>query len=65
MASTRVKVFYVWWVALVAALGLFLNTGTVVVFSFGVFAKAMNQEFPSGRAKISLGSIEPDLTLCP
>jgi len=47
-------VFYGWWVALIAALGLFLNTGTIIVFTFGVFAKAMGQEFHSGRAKISL-----------
>jgi MFS family permease len=62
MASTRAKVFYGWWVALVAALGLFLNTGTIVVFSFGVFAKAMGQEFHSGRAKISLAFTIHNLT---
>ncbi len=62
MASTRTKVFYGWWVALVAALGLFLNTGTIVVFSFGVFAKAMGQEFHSGRAKISLAFTIHNLT---
>jgi len=62
MATTRAKVFYGWWVALVAALGLFLNTGTIVVFSFGVFAKAMGQEFHSGRAKISLAFTIHNLT---
>jgi MFS family permease len=62
MASTRAKVFYGWWVALVAALGLFLNTATIVVFSFGVFAKAMGREFHSGRAKISLAFTIHNLT---
>ena len=54
--------FYGWWVALVAALGLFLNTATIIVFSFGVFAKAMSQEFHSGRAKISLAFTIHNLT---
>jgi MFS family permease len=54
MTSAGAKVFYGWWVAWIAALGLFLNTGTIIVFTFGVFAKAMGQEFHSGRAKISL-----------
>jgi MFS family permease len=54
MRNERPKVFYGWWVALTAALGLFLNTATVVVFCFGFFAKAIGQEFHGGRAKISL-----------
>jgi MFS family permease len=62
MISTRAKVFYGWWVALIAALGLFLNSGTIVVFSFGVFAKTMGQEFHSGRAKISLAFTIHNLT---
>jgi hypothetical protein len=45
MRNARPNVFYGWWVALTAALGLFLNTGTIVVFSFGFFAKAIGQEF--------------------
>jgi MFS family permease len=62
MTSARAKVFYGWWVALIAALGLFLNTGTIIVFSFGVFAKVMGQEFHSGRAKISLAFTIHNLT---
>ena len=54
--------FYGWWVALTAALGLFLNTATVVVFSFGFFAKAMGQEFLVGRGKISLAFTIHNLT---
>ena len=54
--------FYGWWVALIAALGLFLNTATIIVFPFGVFAKAMGQEFHSGRAKISLAFTIHNLT---
>jgi hypothetical protein len=62
MGNERPKVFYGWWVALTAALGLFLNTATVVVFSFGFFAKAIGQEFHGGRAKISLAFTIHNLT---
>lgn len=62
MRNTRPKVFYGWWVALTAALGLFLNTATIIVFSFGFFAKAMGQEFHVGRAKISLAFTIHNLT---
>jgi MFS family permease len=62
MRNERPKVFYGWWVALTAALGLFLNTATLVVFSFGFFAKAMGQEFHVGRGKISLAFTIHNLT---
>ncbi len=62
MRNARPKVFYGWWVALTAALGLFLNTATIVVFSFGLFAKAMGQEFHGGRARISLAFTIHNLT---
>jgi MFS family permease len=62
MRNERPKVFYGWWVALTAALGLFLNSGTIVVFSFGFFAKAMGQEFHGGRARISLAFTIHNLT---
>jgi MFS family permease len=62
MTSARANMFYGWWVALIAALGLFLNTATIIVFSFGVFAKAMGQEFHSGRGKISLAFTIHNLT---
>jgi MFS family permease len=62
MASARPKIFYGWWVALISAFGLFLNTGTIIVFSFGVFAKSMGQEFHSGRAEISLAFTIHNLT---
>jgi hypothetical protein len=56
MRNERPKVFYGWWVVLTAALGLFLNTATLVVFSFGFFATAMGQEFHVGRARFRLHS---------
>ena len=62
MRNERPKVFYGWWVALTASLGLFLNTATIVVFPFGLFAKAMGQEFHGGRARLSLAFTIHNLT---
>ena len=62
MRNERPKVFYGWWVALTASLGLLLNTATIVVFSFGFFAKAMGQEFHVGRGKMSLAFTIHNLT---
>ncbi len=59
---TRPGVFYGWWVALMAALGLFLNSATVLVFTFGIFAKAIGQEFHTGRSSISLAFTCHNLT---
>jgi hypothetical protein len=59
---TRRRVFYRWWVALTAALSLFLNTGTLIVFTFGIFAKAIGQEFHTGRSSISLAFTCHNLT---
>lgn len=54
MSGQRARVFYGWWVILTAALGLCLGSPPILVFSFGVFLKALSQEFHSGRAAISL-----------
>ena len=54
MSGQRSRVFYGWWVVLAAAFGLCLGSPPIVVFSFGVFLKALSQEFHSGRAAISL-----------
>jgi MFS family permease len=62
MNERRPVIFYGWWVALTGALGLFLNTATIVVFSFGIFARAMGPEFRSGRASISLAFTIHNLT---
>src|SRR5947208_15428830 len=51
--SYRPKVFYGWWVIAACSLGLFLGTGPVVVFSFGVFSKSLIQDFHAGRGAIS------------
>ncbi|HKV80241.1 MAG TPA: hypothetical protein VJP02_18985 [Candidatus Sulfotelmatobacter sp.] len=54
MARERQPVFYGWWVALTAALGLFLGVAPIFVFSFSVFLKAFTREFHATRAAVSL-----------
>ena len=53
MSSDRARVFYGWWIVLTVALVLFLGPPPIMVFSFGVFLKALSREFHSGRAAIS------------
>jgi MFS family permease len=55
MSNDRPRVFYGWWVVLTVALALFLGPPPIMVFSFGVFLKALSGEFHSGRAAVSLG----------
>jgi MFS family permease len=51
---TRRKIFYGWWIILVAAVGLSMGYGPIVAFTFGVFFKPLSQEFGWGRAQVSL-----------
>jgi MFS family permease len=51
--SGRSKVFYGWWVVAAASLGLFFGGGPIMVLSFGVFLKALTQDFHASRAAIS------------
>ena len=52
--SPRPKIFYGWWIVATASLGLFLSTGTIVVFVFGVFFKSLSQDFHASRSAVSL-----------
>jgi len=54
MACNRQPIFYGWWVALTAALGLFLGSAPIFVFSFSVFLNVFIQEFHVTRAAVSL-----------
>jgi predicted MFS family arabinose efflux permease len=53
MIKSRSAGFYGWWVALTAALGLFLGSVPIMVFSFSVFLKPITQSFHSGRGAVS------------
>jgi MFS family permease len=48
------KIFYGWWIILVAAIGLSMGYGPIVTFTFGVFFKPLSQEFGWNRAQVSL-----------
>jgi MFS family permease len=54
MTPVHNRLFRGWWVALVAALSLFLGPTPIVVFSFGVFLKPLIQEFHASRGAVSL-----------
>ena len=54
MSSKPQSLFYGCWVVLTAAIGLFLGSIPIAVFSFGVFLRPLAQEFHSGRGAISL-----------
>ncbi|MCS6924938.1 MAG: MFS transporter [Candidatus Binatia bacterium] len=57
MASTqheRQQVFYGWWVVLAAAVASLVGYGPIISFTFGVFFKALSQEFGWSRAQTSL-----------
>jgi MFS family permease len=46
-------IFYGWWVVFAAAVGIALHIGPIVVGTFGVFLKPLNQEFGWSRGQIS------------
>ncbi|MBA2526287.1 MAG: MFS transporter [Pyrinomonadaceae bacterium] len=48
------RIFYGWWVVLVAGIGLFMGYGAVISFTFGVFSNPLSQEFRWNRTEISL-----------
>ena len=49
------KIFYGWWVVLVAGIGASMSYGPIIAFTFGVFIKPLSEEFGWSRADISLG----------
>jgi len=48
------KIFYGWWVVVIAGIGLFMGYGAVISFTFGVFSTPLSQEFRWSRTEISL-----------
>lgn len=52
--QNRRKIFYGWWIVLVAGIGMFMGYGPIISFTFGVFLKPLSTEFGWSRAEISL-----------
>ena len=48
------KIFYGWWIVLVAGIGLAVHFGPILGITFGVFLKSLSQEFGWSRAQVSL-----------
>lgn len=48
------KIFYGWWVVLVAAVGMFLGYGAVFNFTFSVFSTSVGHEFHWSRSATSV-----------
>jgi MFS family permease len=53
--SLHKRIFHGWFIAVVAAIGLFMGYVPIIGFSFSVFFKPISQEFGWSRAEISLG----------
>lgn len=47
------KVFYGWWIVLVAGIGLAVHSAPILGFTLGVFLKSFSQEFSWSRTQIS------------
>jgi MFS family permease len=48
------KIFYGWWIVLVAGIALSVHFAPILGFTLGVFLKSLSQEFGWNRAQISL-----------
>jgi nitrate/nitrite transporter NarK len=48
------KIFYGWWIILVAGIGLSVHSAPILGFTLGVFLKSLSQEFSWSRTQISL-----------
>jgi hypothetical protein len=54
LRSSRTRVFYGWWIVAIAALRLFFGKPTIGVYAYGVFLKAVSQDFHVGRGAVAL-----------
>src|SRR5689334_8349381 len=50
----RPRIFYGWWIVVVAATGLSIGYGPVIIYTFGVFFKPVSEEFQWTRAETSM-----------
>jgi MFS family permease len=48
------KIFYGWWIVLVAGIALSVHAAPILIFTFGVFLKSFSEEFSWSRGQLSL-----------
>ena len=53
--AERSHIFRGWWIVAVAIAGMSLSTGSMLVYTFGVFAKPLASELKASRSAIALG----------
>jgi MFS family permease len=53
MAAVRNRLFYGWWIAMAAAVGIGLGGPPILVMAFPVFLKAFTKEFHASRAAVA------------
>lgn len=51
--DSRRSLFRGWWIVLVSAVGMSFSTGTMVVYTFGIFAKPLAIELKTNRGSIA------------
>ncbi len=64
MIAESKRVFYGWWIVLVAAVGMFLCYISVVSFTFGVFIGPLRKEFNWSLTELSLASSLSLVAMC-
>ncbi len=52
--QTDAKIFYGWWIVLVAAIGMFMGYGAIYNFTYAVLTNPIGREFNWNRSTISL-----------
>jgi MFS family permease len=59
--NERRRLFRGWWIVIVSIAGLSFSTGTMLIYTFGVFAKPLASELKSSRSSIALAVSLADL----
>src|SRR5271170_742542 len=63
MSATKTRVFRGWWIVVVAIVGQCFGLAPMLVYTFGIFAKPLAQEFKTNRGSIALAVSLLDLVI--
>jgi MFS family permease len=63
MTATKIRVFRGWWIVAVAIVGQCFGLAPMLVYTFGIFAKPLAQEFKTNRGSIALAVSLLDLVI--